>query len=74
MQVTKNDIDEMRRCALRELNKRKNFYPKWIASGKMTQEKADFEIQGMQKIVDYFNWLDIHTGPEQQNLFGITTT
>ena len=40
----------------------------------MTQQQADFEIEGMRKIVDYFNWLDIHTGPEQQNLFGITTT
>lgn len=74
MQPNKAEVDLMRRCAMRELNKRKNFYPKWVEKGKMTQQQADFEIEGMRKIVDYFNWLDIHTGPEQQNLFGITTT
>ena len=62
-------IDSMRRCAKRELEKRKSFYPKWVASGKMSQQQADFEIQGMQDIVDYFDWLQIHTGPEQQTLF-----
>lgn len=69
MQITNADIDEMRRCAKRELNKRLNFYPKWIASGKMTQEKADFEISGMKKICDYFDYLQIHSAPEQQTLF-----
>lgn len=59
----------MRRCAKRELDKRKNFYPKWVAQGKMTQEKADFEIQSMQEILDYFEYLQIHQSPEQQSLF-----
>ena len=67
--ITLSQIDSMRRCAKRELEKRKNFYPKWIAQGKMTQEKADFEIQGMQEIVDYFDWLQIHSVPEQTKLF-----
>lgn len=64
-----SQVDTMRRTALRELNKRKNFYPRWIAVGKMTQQQADIEIQAMQDIVDYFNWLQIHTTPEQQTLF-----
>ena len=66
---TRADFDEMRRCAKRELNKRINFYPKWIAAGKMTQEKADFEIAGMKKICDYFDYMQIHAKPEQQTLF-----
>ena len=69
VELTLADIDEMRRCAKRELNKRINFYPKWIAAGRMTQEKADFEIQGMQKICDYFDYMQIHAAPEQQTLF-----
>jgi len=69
MQITLTKIDSMKRCAKRELNKRKSFYPKWIEQGKMTQEKADFEIQGMQEIVEYFEYLQLHSTPEQQTLF-----
>lgn len=67
--LTLNEIDLMRRCAKRELNKRKYFYPKWIESGKMTKEQSEFELEGMKKIVEYFDWLHIHTSPEQQKLF-----
>lgn len=59
----------MKRCAKRELDKRKSFYPKWVAQGKMTQEKADFEIQGMSEILEYFEYLQIRQSPEQQSLF-----
>lgn len=69
MQLTSTDIDTMKRCAKRELDKRENFYPKWIAAGKMTQEKADFEIEGMKKIYEYFCWLQTHQEPAQQALF-----
>lgn len=64
-----SEIDSMRRTALRELDKRRRFYPRWIQAGKMTQGKADFELKAMQEIVDYFNWLQIHATPEQQTLF-----
>lgn len=67
--LTMSQIDSMRRTALRELDKRRNFYPRWIQAGKMTQGKADYEIKAMQEIVDYFNWLQIHATPEQQTLF-----
>lgn len=67
--LTQSQIDAMRRTALRELDKRKRFYPKWVQAGKMTQGKADFELQAMQDIVNYFNWLQIHAVPEQQTLF-----
>ena len=67
--LTISQIDSMRRTVLRELDKRRTFYPRWIKAGKMTQGKADYEIKAMQEIVDYFNWLQIHTVPEQQTLF-----
>lgn len=69
MIINQTKIDSMRRTALRELDKRRKFYPKWVQAGKMSQGKADFELQSMQEIVDYFNWLQIHTEPEQQKLF-----
>ena len=69
MNITQTKIDSMRKTAKRELDKRKYFYPKWIEEKRITQEKADFELQGMQEIVDYFDWLMIHTEPEQGKLF-----
>ena len=67
--LTIAQINSMRRTALRELDKRRRCYPKWIQAGKMHHTKADFEIKAMQEIVDYFNWLQIHATPEQQTLF-----
>lgn len=69
MQLSLTKIDSMRRTAQRELDKRKTFYPKWVEAGKMSQAKADFELESMKEIVDYFNWLQIHTAPEQTKLF-----
>jgi hypothetical protein len=34
-------------CLERELALRRNVYPKWVANGKMTDEKADWEITQM---------------------------
>ncbi len=69
MQYTKSDFDEMKRCAKRELNKREHFYPLWVQKGKMTQEKADFELQSMKKICEYFDFMQLSSDPEQQKLF-----
>lgn len=69
MKITLSKIDSMRRTAIRELEKRKSFYPKMIEKGTLTQAKADFELNAMQEIVDYFNYLQIHAVPEQQTLF-----
>lgn len=63
-----SDIDLMLKCAKRELNKREYFYPKWIQKGKMTQEQADFEIEGMKRIVEHFQLLRIYGMPEQMKL------
>lgn len=68
MNFSQTDIDIMQKCAKRELGLRKAFYPKWVAAGKMTQEKADFELLAMEKICNYFDWLRI-SNPQQQKLF-----
>ena len=69
MNPTRTQIDSMRRTALRELDKRRRCYPKFVQAGKMSQTKADYELESMKQIVDYFNWLQIRLGPEQQTLF-----
>jgi len=68
MNITETDIDEMRRCAARELSMRLLVYPKRVIAGKMKQEQADFEIAGMKKIVDYFSYVQ-KTSELQQKLF-----
>jgi hypothetical protein len=45
-------IEEQVRCAEREVEKRKRFYPKWVAEGRMPQLKADREIAAMEAIVE----------------------
>ena len=44
-------IDDQIKCAKRELAFRRSAYPKWVASGRMKQEAADKEIEGMAAIV-----------------------
>ena len=67
--TTSADIDRFRRCIIRELCFRKKVYPKWVFQKKMKQEQADFEIETMEKIKNYFDYLQIHLGPEQRKLF-----
>jgi len=49
--ATQIPIEEQVRCAEREVEKRKRFYPKWVAEGRMPQLKADREIAAMEAIV-----------------------
>ncbi len=68
-QLTNTKLDAFRRCIIRELNFRENFYPKWVENKKMTQKQADFEISTMKEIKEYFDYLQMHTIPEQTKLF-----
>ena len=44
-------LDAQIKCAKRELAMRRNFYPKWVQSGRMKPEEADHEINCMAAIV-----------------------
>ena len=50
--MAQTGIDRQIAWAKGELAKRRNFYPKWIAAGKVTQAKADEEIVTMTEIVE----------------------
>ena len=42
----------MIRCAAREVALRRRAYPKWIIEGRMSQDKADQEIECMEAILE----------------------
>lgn len=48
----------LRRCCERELALRERVYPKRVADGRMTQEKADLEITLMKGCVEIFTKLE----------------
>ena len=65
-------IRKLKECCAREAALRKNVYPKWVNSGKMTQEKADEEIYLMQLAAASFNKILQGKAPEiQQTLFDL---
>lgn len=46
-------IDEARR----ELDLRKEAYPKWVAAGRLSQEQADRQVARMEAILQTLGWL-----------------
>jgi hypothetical protein len=44
-------------CVDRELALRRRVYPRWVAAGRMTQAKADREIELMQAVRDAIDGL-----------------
>lgn len=64
-------IKKLKDCCAREAALRKNVYPKWVETGKMTQEKADEEIRLMQLAAACFNKIYQGNAPPevQQSLF-----
>jgi hypothetical protein len=44
-------LQDMLGCARREVAMRESVYPRWVASGKLKQDKADLELRLMRGIV-----------------------
>lgn len=53
--MTRLPITDLLDCARRELALRQKCYPGWVRQGRMTQAKADHEIQCMEGIVERLN-------------------
>ena len=53
-EVSAPTIEQMLVCATRELLMRRRVYPRWVASGRMTQATADHEIAVMDGICNHF--------------------
>jgi len=43
-------LEQMVDCARREANLRKQVYPRWVQAGRLTHEKAAYEIECMESI------------------------
>lgn len=50
--MTAVSLNEQIRCVGRELGLRKNVYPRFLRSGRITQEKADHEIAAMEAVYE----------------------
>jgi hypothetical protein len=48
-------VYEKFRCAAREARLRKKVFPKWIDEGKLTEEKAKWQIDCMEAIADDYH-------------------
>ena len=44
------NLDMQLACVARELAYRRRCYPKWVATGRMTQDKADYELAVMEAV------------------------
>ena len=44
-------LDDQIECVQREIAMRERVYPKWVASGHMTERKADHELQCMRAVL-----------------------
>lgn len=47
------DLRDMMACVDRELGLRRSVYPRWVSHGKMTQSRADREIEVMAALRAY---------------------
>ncbi len=53
--MSKCSLYEKWRCATREARLRRKVFPKWIDEGKMSEEKARWQIECMEEIAnDYY--------------------
>ena len=43
-------LDRQIACVRREVGMRRRVYPRWVASGKMTQEEADRQVEAMEAV------------------------
>lgn len=44
------DIDRQIACVRREVSMRRRVYPRWVSTGKMTQDEADRQISTMEAV------------------------
>lgn len=51
-------IEEQIQCVRREIRMRDQVYPRWVAAGKLKQEKSDHEIAAMKAVLATLEGLD----------------
>lgn len=51
-------LEEQIKCVEREIGMRKRVYPNWVASHRMKQEKAEYEIKIMSEVLKTLKQLE----------------
>ena len=62
------DIEDQLDCIRREIEKRKEVYPRLVAAGKLSQQKADQEIDLMRAVLVTLFWANDREG--QARIYG----
>jgi hypothetical protein len=55
---------EQLKCVRREIAMRMRVYPRWVTDRRMTQQKADYEIEAMQAVAATLEHLVKTTEPD----------
>jgi hypothetical protein len=58
-------LEQQIKCVGREIGMRRNVYPKFVGSGKMSQEKADYEIAAMTAVYETLKNLRTASAPPE---------
>jgi hypothetical protein len=66
--MTTPTITDLAKCARREASMRQRVYPRWVESGKMTQQQADHETDCMNAIAKMLTDME---KKEQPSLFDL---
>lgn len=61
-------IDVQIQCVEREIGMRERVYPRWIEAKRMTQKKADQEIEAMRAVLATLQQVKVTTPPIQPDL------
>ena len=67
-----SSLSDQLKCVKREIEKRKNFYPRWVAEGKMTQLETKTQIETMEDVYNTLHALqEFHKSfiSKNENLF-----
>lgn len=66
-------LADLKKCAERECKMRARVYPRWVASGKMSQSGADGELYKMICIAELINTIESFDGDAEGALMLITS-
>jgi hypothetical protein len=56
-------LEDQIKCVQREIGMRERVYPRWVANGKMSPQKADHELEAMQAVLATLQSMrDLHRG------------
>ncbi len=59
-------IEEQIACVKREISMRERVYPRWVAAAKMSQHRADHELECMRAVLRTLGLFDLGSSGKQR--------